>query len=116
MIKSTCGHHAVSTYTTEHLVFSLKKFAKQQEHSVPCLRSHASCDSCVLLRAPSQSPAYTLVWTRMGNGKLPNRAMDFNGILTIQNVQSEDAGAYVCTGSNMFAMDEGNAILYVPGS
>ena len=51
----------------------------------------------------------------MGNGKLPNRAMDFNGILTIQNVQPEDAGVYVCTGSNMFAMDEGTAILYVPG-
>ncbi|XP_040007845.1 basement membrane-specific heparan sulfate proteoglycan core protein isoform X2 [Xiphias gladius] len=64
--------------------------------------------------AKSKSPAYTLVWTRMGNGKLPNRAMDFNGILTIQNVQPEDAGVYVCTGSNMFAMDEGNAILYVP--
>lgn len=63
-----------------------------------------------------QSPAYTLVWTRMGNRKLPNRAMDFNGILTIQNVQPEDAGVYVCTGSNMLAMDEGNAILYVPGS
>ncbi|KAM7405194.1 hypothetical protein PAMP_012475 [Pampus punctatissimus] len=66
--------------------------------------------------AKSKSPAYTLVWTRQGNGKLPNRAMDFNGILTIQNVQPEDAGIYVCTGSNMFAMDEGNAILYVPGS
>uniref|UniRef100_A0A4W6FNJ1 Heparan sulfate proteoglycan 2 n=1 Tax=Lates calcarifer TaxID=8187 RepID=A0A4W6FNJ1_LATCA len=64
--------------------------------------------------AKSKSPAYTLVWTRMGNGKLPNRAMDFNGILTIQNVQPEDAGVYVCTGSNMFAMDEGSAILYVP--
>uniref|UniRef100_A0A3Q1H130 Heparan sulfate proteoglycan 2 n=1 Tax=Acanthochromis polyacanthus TaxID=80966 RepID=A0A3Q1H130_9TELE len=64
--------------------------------------------------AKSKSPAYTLVWTRVGNGKLPNRAMDFNGILTIQNVQPEDAGVYVCTGSNMFAMDEGNAILYVP--
>ncbi|XP_029995006.1 basement membrane-specific heparan sulfate proteoglycan core protein isoform X4 [Sphaeramia orbicularis] len=64
--------------------------------------------------AKSKSPAYTLVWTRKGNGKLPNRAMDFNGILRIQNVQPEDAGVYVCTGSNMFAMDEGNAILYVP--
>lgn len=63
-----------------------------------------------------QSPAYTLVWTRSGNGKLPNRAMDFNGILTIQNVQPEDAGVYICTGSNMFGMDEGRAILYVPGS
>ncbi|KAM3617456.1 uncharacterized protein V6R79_006391 [Siganus canaliculatus] len=66
--------------------------------------------------AKSKSPAYTLVWTRMGNGKLPNRAMDFNGILTIQNVQPEDAGVYVCTGSNMFAMDEGSAILYVPAA
>ncbi|XP_055079317.1 basement membrane-specific heparan sulfate proteoglycan core protein isoform X9 [Periophthalmus magnuspinnatus] len=64
--------------------------------------------------AKSKSPAYTLVWTRQGNGKLPNRAMDFNGILTIHNVQPEDAGVYVCTGSNMFAMDEGRAILYVP--
>ncbi|XP_053705091.1 basement membrane-specific heparan sulfate proteoglycan core protein isoform X1 [Synchiropus splendidus] len=64
--------------------------------------------------AKSKSPAYTLVWTRMGNGKLPNRAMDFNGILTIRNVQPEDAGEYVCTGSNMFAMDEGRAVLYVP--
>ncbi|XP_072305364.1 basement membrane-specific heparan sulfate proteoglycan core protein isoform X2 [Eucyclogobius newberryi] len=64
--------------------------------------------------AKSKSPAYTLVWTRQGNGKLPNRAMDFNGILTIHSVQPEDAGVYVCTGSNMFAMDEGSAILYVP--
>ncbi|XP_035236655.1 basement membrane-specific heparan sulfate proteoglycan core protein-like isoform X3 [Anguilla anguilla] len=64
--------------------------------------------------AKSKSPAYTLVWTRQGNRKLPHRAMDFNGILTIQNVQPEDAGVYVCTGSNMFAMDEGTAVLYVP--
>ncbi|TRY87102.1 hypothetical protein DNTS_009172, partial [Danionella cerebrum] len=64
--------------------------------------------------AKSQLPAYTLVWTRKGYGKLPNRAMDFNGILTIQNVQPEDAGIYVCTGSNMLGMDEGSAVLYVP--
>ncbi|XP_026189282.1 basement membrane-specific heparan sulfate proteoglycan core protein isoform X3 [Mastacembelus armatus] len=64
--------------------------------------------------AKSKSPAYTLVWTRKGNRKLPSQAMDFNGILTIQNVQPEDAGIYVCTGSNIFAMDEGSAILYVP--
>ncbi|XP_016402929.1 basement membrane-specific heparan sulfate proteoglycan core protein-like [Sinocyclocheilus rhinocerous] len=65
--------------------------------------------------AKSKLPAYTLVWTRNGIGKLPNRAMDFNGILTIQNVQPEDAGIYVCTGSNMLGMDEGTARLYVPG-
>ncbi|XP_078806357.1 basement membrane-specific heparan sulfate proteoglycan core protein isoform X13 [Oryzias latipes] len=66
--------------------------------------------------ARSKSPAYTLVWTREGNRKLPNRAMDFNGILTIQNVQPADAGVYICTGSNMFDMDEGSAILYVPAA
>lgn len=62
-----------------------------------------------------QSPAYTLVWTRLHNGKLPSRAMDFNGILTIRNVQPSDAGTYVCTGSNMFAMDQGTATLHVQG-
>uniref|UniRef100_A0A673I3A5 Basement membrane-specific heparan sulfate proteoglycan core protein-like n=1 Tax=Sinocyclocheilus rhinocerous TaxID=307959 RepID=A0A673I3A5_9TELE len=66
--------------------------------------------------AKSKLPAYTLVWTRKGNGKLPNRAMDFNGILTIHNVQPEDAGIYVCTGSNMLGMDEGTARLYVPAT
>ncbi|XP_031421931.1 basement membrane-specific heparan sulfate proteoglycan core protein isoform X8 [Clupea harengus] len=74
----------------------------------------AGSDVSFICTAKSQSPAYTLVWTRQGNGKLPNRAMDFNGILTIQNVQPEDAGMYVCTGSNMLAMDEGTAILSVP--
>ncbi|KAA0707146.1 Basement membrane-specific heparan sulfate proteoglycan core protein [Triplophysa tibetana] len=66
--------------------------------------------------AKSKLPAYTLVWTRRGNGKLPNHAMDFNGILTIQNVKPEDAGIYVCTGSNMLGMDEGSALLYVPAA
>ncbi|XP_078095298.1 basement membrane-specific heparan sulfate proteoglycan core protein isoform X4 [Mustelus asterias] len=63
--------------------------------------------------AKSQSPAYTLVWTRQLGGKLPNTAVDFNGILTIRNVRREDAGVYICTGSNMFAMDEGTAVLHV---
>ncbi|XP_051895600.1 basement membrane-specific heparan sulfate proteoglycan core protein isoform X2 [Pristis pectinata] len=66
--------------------------------------------------AKSQSPAYTLVWTRQHGGKLPNTAVDFNGILTIRNVRPEDAGVYVCTGSNMFAMDEGTAVLHVPAT
>ncbi|XP_053308483.1 basement membrane-specific heparan sulfate proteoglycan core protein [Spea bombifrons] len=70
-------------------------------------------DVTFICTAKSKSPAYTLVWTRQNNGKLPDRAMDFNGILTIRNVQPEDAGIYICTGSNMFDMDEGNATLYV---
>ncbi|XP_075696695.1 basement membrane-specific heparan sulfate proteoglycan core protein [Rhinoderma darwinii] len=70
-------------------------------------------DVTFICTAKSTSPAYTLVWTRQNSGKLPERAMDFNGILTIRNVQPEDAGIYICTGSNMFDMDEGNATLYV---
>ncbi|KAM5132244.1 basement membrane-specific heparan sulfate proteoglycan core protein [Mantella aurantiaca] len=70
-------------------------------------------DVTFICTAKSVSPAYTLVWTRQNNGKLPERAMDFNGILTIRNVQPEDAGIYICTGSNMFDMDEGNATLHV---
>ncbi|XP_026092563.1 basement membrane-specific heparan sulfate proteoglycan core protein-like isoform X5 [Carassius auratus] len=66
--------------------------------------------------AKSKLPAYTIVWTRQGIDKLSNRAMDFNGILTIQNVQPEDAGIYICTGSNMIGMDEGTAKLNVPAT
>lgn len=93
--------------------------------SVPCSGYYSldleesalvSSTSCDIWGLPvSQSPAYTLVWTRQGRGNLPDRAVDFNGILTIHNVQPEDAGIYVCTGSNMLAMDEGTAILHVPG-
>ncbi|MXQ93753.1 hypothetical protein E5288_WYG016917 [Bos mutus] len=73
-------------------------------------------DVTFICTAKSKSPAYTLVWTRLHNGKLPSRAMDFNGILTIRNVQPSDAGTYVCTGSNMFAMDQGTATLHVQGT
>lgn len=62
-----------------------------------------------------QSPAYTLVWTRQNHGTLPPGAVDFNGILTLRRVRPEDAGVYVCTGSNMLDMDEGTATLYVQG-
>ncbi|XP_043356001.1 basement membrane-specific heparan sulfate proteoglycan core protein isoform X3 [Dermochelys coriacea] len=70
-------------------------------------------DVTFICTAKSQSPAYTLVWTRQNHGKLPRRAMDFNGILTIRKVQPEDAGIYVCTGSNMLDMAEGTATLHV---
>ncbi|KAM4652668.1 basement membrane-specific heparan sulfate proteoglycan core protein [Discoglossus pictus] len=82
-----------------------------EEQRVQNVRQGA--DVTFICTAKSKSPAYTLVWTRQNNGKLPERAMDFNGILTIRNVQPEDAGIYICTGSNMFDMDEGNATLHV---
>ncbi|XP_064028426.1 basement membrane-specific heparan sulfate proteoglycan core protein isoform X3 [Pogoniulus pusillus] len=70
-------------------------------------------DVTFVCTAKSKSPAYTLVWTRQNHGTLPPGAVDFNGILTLRRVRPEDAGIYVCTGSNMLDMDEGTATLYV---
>ncbi|XP_070560391.1 basement membrane-specific heparan sulfate proteoglycan core protein-like isoform X2 [Ptychodera flava] len=67
----------------------------------------------IVCKAISQV-TYTLVWTKVG-GSLPVGATDFMGILTIPNVKAEDSGMYTCTGSNQFAVDQGNARLIVGG-
>ncbi|RMB89711.1 hypothetical protein DUI87_33908 [Hirundo rustica rustica] len=76
-------------------------------------RVQPGADVTFVCTAKSKSPAYTLVWTRQNHGTLPAGAMDFNGILTLRNVRPQDAGVYVCTGSNMLDMDQGTATLYV---
>ncbi|XP_069730950.1 basement membrane-specific heparan sulfate proteoglycan core protein isoform X7 [Phaenicophaeus curvirostris] len=76
-------------------------------------RVKPGADVTFVCTAKSKSPAYTLVWTRQNHGTLPPGAVDFNGILTLRSVRPEDAGVYVCTGSNMLDMDEGTATLYV---
>ncbi|KAM9217540.1 LOW QUALITY PROTEIN: basement membrane-specific heparan sulfate proteoglycan core protein [Leptosomus discolor] len=76
-------------------------------------RVKPGADVTFVCTAKSKSPAYTLVWTRQNHGTLPPGAVDFNGILTLRGVRPEDAGVYVCTGSNMLDMDEGTATLYV---
>ncbi|XP_040441615.1 LOW QUALITY PROTEIN: basement membrane-specific heparan sulfate proteoglycan core protein [Falco naumanni] len=76
-------------------------------------RVKPGADVTFVCTAKSKSPAYTLVWTRQNHGTLPAGAVDFNGILTLRNVRPEDAGVYICTGSNMLDMDEGTATLYV---
>ncbi|XP_062486117.1 basement membrane-specific heparan sulfate proteoglycan core protein isoform X9 [Pezoporus occidentalis] len=76
-------------------------------------RVKPGADVTFVCTAKSKSPAYTLVWTRQNHGSLPAGAVDFNGILTLRRVRPEDAGVYVCTGSNMLDMDEGTATLYV---
>uniref|UniRef100_A0A663NDZ0 Heparan sulfate proteoglycan 2 n=1 Tax=Athene cunicularia TaxID=194338 RepID=A0A663NDZ0_ATHCN len=78
-------------------------------------RVKPGADVTFVCTAKSKSPAYTLVWTRQNHGTLPPGAVDFNGILTLRSVRPEDAGVYVCTGSNMLDMDEGTATLYVQG-
>ncbi|XP_066058873.1 basement membrane-specific heparan sulfate proteoglycan core protein isoform X2 [Chamaea fasciata] len=76
-------------------------------------RVQPGADVTFVCTAKSKSPAYTLVWTRQNHGTLPAGAMDFNGILTLRSVRPQDAGVYVCTGSNMLDMDQGTATLYV---
>ncbi|XP_074414523.1 basement membrane-specific heparan sulfate proteoglycan core protein isoform X2 [Zonotrichia albicollis] len=76
-------------------------------------RVQPGADVTFVCTAKSKSPAYTLVWTRQNHGTLPAGAVDFNGILTLRNVRPQDAGVYVCTGSNMLDMDQGTATLYV---
>ncbi|XP_063273590.1 basement membrane-specific heparan sulfate proteoglycan core protein isoform X3 [Prinia subflava] len=76
-------------------------------------RVQPGADVTFVCTAKSKSPAYTLVWTRQNHGTLPAGAVDFNGILTLRSVRPQDAGVYVCTGSNMLDMDQGTATLYV---
>ena len=58
---------------------------------------------------------YILVWTKQG-ARLSERMEDNSfGTLTIRNVQPEDAGTYVCTGSNTFGIDTDEARLIVGG-
>ncbi|XP_059546877.1 basement membrane-specific heparan sulfate proteoglycan core protein isoform X7 [Myotis daubentonii] len=114
----TCrNHHHANTSRGELLVTEAP--SKPITVTVEEQRSQSvrpGADVTFICTAKSKSPAYTLVWTRLHNGKLPDRAMDFNGILTIRNAQPSDAGTYVCTGSNMFAMDQGTATLHVQAS
>ena len=58
-------------------------------------------------------PAYLVTWTKEG-GRLPmSRVTDFEGILHISNVQLSDSGTYICTGSNMYSIDQKSASLLV---
>ncbi|KAL5013502.1 hypothetical protein ScPMuIL_007772 [Solemya velum] len=59
--------------------------------------------------------ATILSWERRDR-HLPPRAIDQNGVLVIPNVQREDAGTYICTGSDMYSVDTSTAILIVGSS
>jgi dystroglycan 1 len=58
---------------------------------------------------------YTLAWTRE-RGDMPRNARDNGqGLLTITRARPEDAGVYVCTGSNFYSVDDDRATLVVGG-
>ena len=57
---------------------------------------------------------YILSWSKQG-GQMPQKAIDQNGVLVIPNIQTSDAGNYVCMGSDMFHMDEAVAVIIVKG-
>ena len=60
---------------------------------------------------------YTLAWTRQDGRPLPARIVDDGmGTLTIRSAEPEDAGTYVCTGSDFsYESDTDLAILIVSG-
>ncbi|XP_041479561.1 basement membrane-specific heparan sulfate proteoglycan core protein-like [Lytechinus variegatus] len=66
-------------------------------------------------RGISQTPAYTIAWSR-SDGSLPPNARDFMGILTIDSVRLTDAGQYVCMGSNQLDTANAYATLIVTSS
>ena len=59
-----------------------------------------------------QQMTFILSWTKQG-GRLPAKAIDNNGVLVIPNVQPQDQGNYVCTGSDMMSTDTAIAVLTV---
>ncbi|XP_021372607.1 basement membrane-specific heparan sulfate proteoglycan core protein-like isoform X2 [Mizuhopecten yessoensis] len=69
----------------------------------------------VCLPLGNRESTYILSWSRQG-GNLPPQANDQMGILLIPNARREDAGDYVCTGSDMTSMDTATAVLIVSAS
>lgn len=60
--------------------------------------------------------AYTLVWARKDGRRLaPSAIDDAQGTLTISPVQAEDAGAYLCIGSNFYTTANDEAMLKIVG-
>ncbi|XP_052760298.1 basement membrane-specific heparan sulfate proteoglycan core protein-like isoform X2 [Mya arenaria] len=60
----------------------------------------------------SAGEMYILSWSKQG-GQMPAKAIDQNGVLVIPNIQRSDAGNYMCTGSDMFHVDEAVAVIIV---
>ncbi|XP_060073482.1 basement membrane-specific heparan sulfate proteoglycan core protein-like [Ylistrum balloti] len=69
----------------------------------------------VCLPIGNRENTYILSWSRQG-GSLPPQAIDQMGVLLIPNARQEDAGEYVCTGSDMTSMDTAVAVLIVSAS
>ncbi|XP_069115040.1 basement membrane-specific heparan sulfate proteoglycan core protein-like isoform X2 [Argopecten irradians] len=69
----------------------------------------------VCLPLGNRENTYILSWSRQG-GSLPSQAIDQMGVLLIPNTRREDAGDYVCTGSDMTSMDTAVATLIVSAS
>ena len=60
---------------------------------------------------------YVIAWSRKDGRPLPPSAEDDGqGALVIHNVQHTDAGIYVCTASNEYAIAQDEAILEIQGT
>lgn len=59
-------------------------------------------------------PTPSIIWERLGS-KLPDGALDRNGLLTIASVGAEDSGTYTCKAVNSEGEDRFNVQLKVIG-
>ncbi|UYV67717.1 HSPG2 [Cordylochernes scorpioides] len=63
----------------------------------------------------SPEPSYTLVWTKEG-APMPPQSTEASGVLTIPSVRPEDAGTFICTGSDLTSVAQAKAFLQVHGT
>ncbi|KAG1651176.1 Basement membrane-specific heparan sulfate proteoglycan core protein [Nymphon striatum] len=66
-------------------------------------------------RTQLRDVTYTLSWSKE-NGELSSRCSEVNGELAITSVQLEDAGTYICTGSDLVSIDQERVVLIVKGA
>ena len=55
---------------------------------------------------------YVLSWTKQ-DGRLPNTAIDQNGVLMISDIKEGEAGSYICTGSDQRGVDTATLIIRI---
>lgn len=59
--------------------------------------------------------AFNLDWIKL-EGQLPDDASEASGVLTLPNIQAEDSGTYICTGSDLESVAQAQVTILVQAS